>query len=310
MFVAVLWASALAPPDEYPAYVPSDAAPVPTDAGPTVAPTASPTADTSTPLVRLAVLGDSGVRNAAQARVAAQMAKADGQGRPFDALLITGDLVYEDGESDLTDASVIKPYAAMFSPQQIIGALGNHDVQSDEGDDIMRRLGRSSPVYVQDVGPVRVVVLNSNRVKSGQTQWLNQVLAAPRPSTPWVIPIMHHPPFSSGMHGSQMNVRKAWSPQFVAGGVKLALAGHDHDYERSNPQNGVTYIVSGGGGAQLRSVGRSPFTAVSAEKHHFLDLTVFADRIEGKAIDDTGAVFDTFTIPLGTPGSGNGQQAF
>lgn len=259
--------------------------------------TAPPSTDPDAPLARFAVLGDAGVRNSTQARVAAQVAAADRQGRPFDALLITGDLIYEDGDSELTDASVIRPYAATFTKPEIIAALGNHDTESDEGSDIMRRLGRPSSVYVQDVGPVRVVSLNSNNVNSGQTSWLGRVLDQPRPTTSWLIAVMHHPAFSSGEHGSEDSVRRSWAPLFARHGLDLALSGHDHNYERTKPQNGVTYIVSGGGGAELRDVGRSSFTAASAKRHHFVDLTAYADRLEGRAVDKDGKVFDTFVIP-------------
>ena len=262
--------------------------------------TAPPSPDTNTPLVRLAVLGDAGTRESMQRRVAAQVAAADRVGRPFDALLVTGDLIYEDGDADLTDASVIRPYAATFTKPEIIAALGNHDTESDEGDEIMQRLGRSGPVYTQDVGPIRVISLDSNDVDSNQTRWLDGVLSQPRPASSWVIAVMHHPAFSSGEHGSEDSVRRAWVPLFARHGVNLVLAGHDHDYERSKPQNGVTYIVSGGGGAELRDVGRSSFTAMSAKRHHFVDLNVFADRIEGRAVDVNGTAFDTFSIPLGS----------
>lgn len=272
----------------------------PTTPPPTVGPTtAPPTTDTSAPLVRLAVLGDAGTRESMQRRVAAQVAAADRQGRPFDALLITGDLIYDEGDSDLTDASVIRPYAATFTKPEIIAALGNHDVESDEGSDIMRRLGRSGPVYVQDVGPVRVISLDSNDVDSKQTSWLDRVLSQPRPSGSWVFALMHHPAFSSGNeHGSEESVQRSWVPVFARHRVNLVLAGHEHNYERTTPQSGVTYIVSGGGGADLYEVGRSSFTAASAKKHHFVDLNVFADRIEGRAIDANGTTFDTFRIPL------------
>lgn len=264
----------------------------------TALPPDSTSATPGAPLVRLAVLGDAGTREATQARVAAQIKAADSDGRPFDALLITGDLIYEEGDSDLTDASVVRPYAATFTRDEIIAALGNHDIESDEGTDIMRRLGRPGPVYVQDVGPVRVITLDSTRVTTAQTEWLLRVLDQPRPASTWLVALMHHPAYSSGEHGSEEDVRRAWVPVFAREDVDVVLAGHDHSYERTKPQNGVTYIVSGGGGAGLYDVGRSSFTATSAKKHHFVDLTVFADRIEGRAVDVDGTVFDTFSIPL------------
>lgn len=298
VLVAVaVWAFVRADPSD-----PADNDPIPLPPPPaatSAAPVPSGTAPTAAngPLVRLAVLGDAGTRKAMQAKVAAQVAAADRTGRRFDALLITGDLVYEDGDSELTEASVLRPYAATFTSAEIIAALGNHDVESDEGSDIMRRLGRTGPVYVQDVGPVKVVSLDSNDVDSRQTEWLDRVLAQSQPTSRWVVTVMHHPAFSSGEHGSEKSVREEWVPLFTRYGVNLVLAGHDHDYERTKPQSGVTYIVSGGGGAELREVGRSGFTAASASKHHFVDLNVYADRIEGRAIDANGAVFDTFSIP-------------
>lgn len=295
-----LWASAQLTPDRAPE---ADILPIPTQAPPTAAPTAAPptatTPPANQPLVRIAALGDSGTRGGDQARVAQQIAAADKQGRPFDALLITGDLVYEKGDADLTDASVVTPYSATFQRSEIYPALGNHDVDSDEGEDIMRRLGRT-PTFVANIGPVHVVSVNSNNVSDNQTAWLRQALAA-APKTPgtWIVPIMHHPAYSSGKHGSEEPVRKRWVPLFGPAGVELVLAGHDHSYERTEPQAGVTYITTGGGGADLYDVGRSGFTAASAKRHHFLDLNVFADRIEGRAIDKSGQVFDTFTIANG-----------
>lgn len=297
-----LWASAQLTPEKAPE---ANVLPIPSAAPTTVGPTAAAPETTAPPanqpLVRIAVLGDAGTRGRDQARVAQQIAAADKQGRPFDALLITGDLVYDEGDADLTDASVVTPYSATFQRSEIYPALGNHDVDSDEGEDIMRRLGRA-PTFVADVGPVHVISLNSNNVSDNQTAWLRQALAA-APQTPsnWVIPIMHHPAFSSSKHGSEEPVRKRWVPLFAGAGIKLVLSGHDHDYERTKPQGGVTYITTGGGGADLYNAGRSGFTAISAKRHHFLDLNVFADRIEGKAIDKSGQVFDTFTITKGVP---------
>lgn len=297
-----LWASAqtsrTALPDP-------DTQPIPTAAPPaTEQPTSGATPDASAPLVRLAALGDAGTRGRDQALVAKQIAAADKQGRPFDALLIAGDLVYEEGEADLTEASVIHPYAETFKVDEIIPTVGNHDIESDEANEIMRRLGRPGMTFSANVGPVQVLSLNSNSVNDNQTQWLRQTLPAAASPTTWVIPLLHHPAYSSGEHGSEKPVQKQWSPLFAQYGVKLVLAGHDHNYERTTPQGGVTYITTGGGGAELRAVGRSAFTATSARKHHFVDLSVFADRIEGRAIDKQGQVFDTFTITRTPPAAG------
>jgi hypothetical protein len=121
------------------------------------------------------------------------------------------------------------------------------------------------------------------------------VLAEKQPPDTWTIATMHHPAYSAGEHGSSMNVRRAWSPLFEEAGVPLVLAGHDHDYQRSTPQNGITYVISGGG-SKLRETGREDFTAVSASILHYVDLLVYEDRLEGRAIDHDGELIDSFTI--------------
>jgi hypothetical protein len=78
--------------------------------------------------------------------------------------------------------------------------------------------------------------------------------------------------------------------------VQLVLSGHDHDYQRSVPIDGVTYVVSGGG-AGTRRTGSDDFTAVSWSWHHFLDICVFDDRLELRAINQDGRVGDRWTSP-------------
>jgi UDP-2,3-diacylglucosamine pyrophosphatase LpxH len=45
-----------------------------------------------------------------------------------------------------------------------------------------------------------------------------------------------------------MNVRTTYQPLFEEFGVQMVFSGHSHNYERSVPINGVTYMVTGGGG--------------------------------------------------------------
>lgn len=239
--------------------------------------------------------GDTGTRDAAQDRVARRMAQ-EAEKEPYDAFVIAGDMVYPNGDSALTQRSVIDPYKPVLKDAELISVLGNHDVQSGEGMDILRRLGRDSAWYVEKIGPVRIIVLDSNRVGNKQQMaWLRKVLAEDQPRDEWTLAVMHHPAYSAGEHGSDRNVQRQWVPLFEQAGVELVLAGHDHDYQRSKELDGITYIVSGGG-AKLRDVGRKDFTAVSASVLHYTDLMVYEDRIEGRAIKPDGDVFDEFTI--------------
>jgi len=216
---------------------------------------------------------------------------------PYDGLLVLGDLIYEKGKAAQVDDKVIEPFAPITDAgAELLPVLGNHDYESGEQQQIMTALGRSKEWYVDQLGPVRVVVLDSNQVDNAeQTKWLRHTLAAPVPPRTWTVVGLHHPPYSAGEHGSDEAVRETWSPLFAEYDVPLVLAGHEHDYQRSLPQDGVTYVISGAG-AKLRPTGSEDFTAASASTLHFLDLLCYDDRLVGRAIDHSGGLVDLFTI--------------
>lgn len=249
-----------------------------------------------TPSVRIAVAGDTGTGSAAEQATARRMAQ-EGREQPYDALLLLGDLIYEDGDVALVDRVVTEPFAPVLgSGAKLLPVLGNHDYGSGQQQDILTALGREDPWYVERIGPVRVIVLDSNQVQDdAQTQWLRDTLAGPEPAGTWTLVAMHHPAYSAGWHGSDQEVRATWGPLFTEAGVPLVLAGHDHDYQRSLPQGGVTYVVSGAG-AKLRAADQADFTAVSTSTLHYLDLLVYDDRLVGRAIDQAGNLLDNFTI--------------
>ncbi|NUR08821.1 MAG: hypothetical protein HOQ45_17680 [Nocardioidaceae bacterium] len=273
--------------------VPRDSSPPPRV---TTSAPVSPTPPSGRPLARLAIAGDTGTRDGREQATADEMAD-QGDGRRYDALLLLGDLVYETGDAELTEESVTRPFDEVLGEGAVlVPVLGNHDVESDEQSDILRRLGRDRAWYQQRVGPVRILALDSNRPDDpAQTAWLRARLAERQPPGTWTIAVMHHPAYSAGEHGSSLDVRRAWSPLFARAGVSLVLAGHDHDYQRSTPQQGVTYVVSGGG-AKLRPTGREGFTAFSRSVRHYVDLQVYRDRLVGRAIDQQGHTFDTWTL--------------
>lgn len=255
-----------------------------------------PSPITEVPEVRIAVAGDTGTADDAEWMTAERMVAEQGS-LPYDALLLLGDLIYEVGDVDLVEEAVLEPFAPLTEEgTELLPALGNHDYGSGEQDEIMTALGRSRTWYADRVGPVRVVVLDSNIVDDvEQTEWLQRTLAQPQPANTWTLVALHHPPYSAGEHGSSQSVREAWVSLFEQYDVPLVLAGHDHDYQRSVPVNDVTYVVSGAG-AKLTPTGQEDFTAVSSSTLHFLDLLVYRDRIVGRAIDHSGELVDEFTL--------------
>ena len=86
---------------------------------------------------------------------------------------------------------------------------------------------------------------NGTSSTSRQAKWLQAGLE--RSMAPWKLVVTHHPPFSSGKHGS--TPRMQWP--FFAWGATAVLSGHDHNYERVLHPSGFPYFVNGLGGGGM-----------------------------------------------------------
>ncbi|MFB0537964.1 MAG: metallophosphoesterase [Anaerolineae bacterium] len=240
------------------------------------------------------VLGDTRTGHTAHQSVVDKMLELG----PPEFYLHTGDLVdygsdrsqwdtFLDIEQDLMQASTLYP------------AMGNHEMNHQNYFDVLNPPG---PWYSFDSGNAHFVCLQVDgygHYTPGQPQyeWLVSDLAGT--SKPWKFVFFHIPPYSSGGHGSDLNVRQALCPLFEQYGVTIVFTGHDHDYERS-VANGVTYIVTGGGGAPLYQKGRdNPASVYFASVHHFVQITLSGDTLHGVAIEPDGTEFDHFTMVLG-----------
>ena len=257
--------------------------------GPSVTSTVVQLPADAQPELRLLVAGDVGTGDAyemATARVGADL----GIGDPFDALVLLGDNVYPSGDPARLQATVFDPFEPVLSAgAELLPVLGNHDVEAGHGDAQAAALGMPSRWYERRLGDMLFIGLDSTQPDNAdQMAWLEQVLAAS--NARWKIVALHHPPYSAGYHGSDRDVRAAFAPVFERYGVDLVLAGHDHDYQRSIPINGVTYVVTGAG-AKTRPTNSADFTAVSYSTRHVVEIGVWPNRLELRAVNQDG-VFD------------------
>jgi hypothetical protein len=244
--------------------------------------------------IRFLAFGDLGTQQSDQYAVFDAMQDVSG-----DFVLVTGDVVYKNGTPSEIDRNFFQVYRPMLGEVPFFVASGNHDYNTDDARpfrDAFSLFENGGPEgkerwYSFDWGPVHFVMLDTEKVGPTQAKWLEADLAAH--DRPWVVGVEHRPPYSSGSHGSDRNVRETFGPIFEAHDVPLVLVGHDHHYERTTPQNGVVYVVTGGGGRGTREVGESDFTAVSDRVAHFLFLEASAEHLRAVAIDATGKAFDS-----------------
>lgn len=256
--------------------------------------------------VAFAVLGDSGSGSDDQRAVAAQLGTV-----PLDFVLHVGDVAYPDGTLGELESNHFAIYAPLASAIPLYPSIGDHDdatgaagpyrevfeLPVHQGDDPAARERR----YSFDWGPVHVLVLDAIRNSAAQVAFAERDLAASRAR--WKIVVLHEPPYSSGWHGSAMGVRDAYAPIFERHGVQLVLSGDDHHYERTTPQHGVTYVVTGGGGYSVRPARGASWTAFVQTVFHFTYVTVEGDVLRLRAIDATGREFDGVEIPARANGA-------
>ena len=153
--------------------------------------------------------------------------------------------------------------------------------------------------YSFNYGMAHFIALSSEMpFKSGTAQykWLTKDLEKAAAKSRWIFVFFHRPPYSSGEHGSSKPIRKAWHPLFKKYHVTAVFNGHDHIYERTKPLDGVTYIVTGGGGAPLYKFKPHKWTAHVESVYHLVRVDVSKDQVRFRMIRWDGTVGDEFVV--------------
>jgi predicted phosphodiesterase len=274
-----------------------------------VEPAAWTTTDDS---ITFVVLGDNGSGGRNQMDVARQMALTYQQS-PYGLVLLAGDISYYGSIDDRLDEVFTEPYKPLIDAGvEWELAIGNHEISEKKSDNAVeeiqaqiRQFGKPGTYYVASHGPMDVFVLDSTiPLSTGQggpeqLAWLEQELQAS--TARWKVAMVHQPGYSSGKHGSSLEVRDALQPLFVRYGVDVVFTGHDHHYERTFPQDGVVWIVSGAG-AKLTRVDGADFTAHAESTLQFMLVRIDGDTMNIEAVTIDGSVIDEVTLTARSAG--------
>lgn len=151
--------------------------------------------------------------------------------------------------------------------------------------------------YTVEHDSLLLVILDSNqdlRPGSPQYLWLKAMLQKDLPA----LLFMHHPVFSSGMHGDELGLQLFLPALLEGSSVRAVFSGHDHSYERSVYQ-GISYIVSGGAGGKLRGKkNANPYRKIFKSKHHFLIGERRGEQLGFRVFDLKGKLLDRFSLGL------------
>lgn len=250
-----------------------------------------------------AVVGDTGTGGEEQAAVAGLLTRMEPG-----FVLHTGDVIYPAGEYGSYEPNFFTPYRELLKTAPILPVLGNHDVATRDGEPYLRTFDLphnnsqgTERYYSFDEGNAHFVALDSELYygdgggsAAAQKAWLAKDLSST--GKPWKLVYLHRPLYSSSKHGSDLKIRKDLQPIFAQGGVDIVFSGHDHDYERTMPIEGVTYVVTGGGGKELYRTGESGWTAFSASEHNAVRVRLEGGRLHLEALRPDGSVLDRLDL--------------
>jgi acid phosphatase type 7 len=191
------------------------------------------------------------------------------------AIFINGDLPYHGVAADY---EVFRAETRVWRDKhlRVYPALGNHELSACFISSCLDRWWNAFPElqgrrwYSVAVGSRLVgIALDSDAPLlpgSAQRTWLEDQIAALDPAVRVVLIVMHHPPVADVQTVKLVDHNPRPNEQALAAYLKTAAAhgaarfvisaGHIHNYERRS-QDGVTYLVSGGGGATPYEVDRT-----------------------------------------------------
>ena len=258
-----------------------------------------------------AVYGDNRSNVECHTRIAEAMA----QKRP-DIVLNVGDVVTNGNKYKEWGREFFEPAKRLFKNTPFYIAIGNHEGNAHWFYDFVSYPEQEN-YYSFDYGNAHFTIVDSNKIAqdidtsdlrpgSPQYKWLKKDLESS--NSEWKFVFFHHPPYSSSPHFPEEACEKMriLSPLFEKYGVDIVFNGHVHNYERSYPlknnkidmENGVIYVVTGGGGAQLYGLRekRSFFTAECAIKYHYCLVKIVEKHLQMVVYDIDGKLLDLLII--------------
>jgi len=221
------------------------------------------------------------------------------------AIVINGDLPLA---GDVTnDYAVFKAETQIWRDRHIrvFQTLGNHEFHGNAQQSLENWWSafpemRNRRWYAAQIGArLYVMALDSDASLlpgSDQDRWIRQQLGALPSTVDFLLITMHHPPVADIQthitvdHNPRPNeialrdLLSEMAPKMHA--RVIVSAGHIHNYER-NIVDGVTYLVSGGGGATPYYVERTrddQYQSIVFPNYHYVKLTVLPDRLHAEMV--------------------------
>ena len=231
--------------------------------------------------------------NAANPQARRELVKAIANANP-EFVTFGGDITYNG--NDPNDWKVYDKETAAWSEKHIrvYPALGNHDLHGDPKVSLANYFQRypeldHSLYYSVSTGNVLMLTLDSamDETSGAQGDWLKRKMDSVAANVDFVVLVLHHPPYTSSSDDKSLGGGHSGRPAELALAKFLeerqkkmrasivVFAGHVHNYEH-HEHGGVTYFVTGGGGAHAYPIKREPADLFQSNEinYHYIDVKV------------------------------------
>ena len=293
-------------------------------------------ADASGDAFRFLVYGDNRTDDTGHAAVVRAMVAAASS-----FIVNTGDMV-ENGASHSQWQTFFDIEAPLTRERPLFAVVGNHELVEGAGADYVRYFGPAElpkavispapaitgvPLHDAGVAPLSLDQLSGTfcwsnarffmingmvSYTSGATrEWLDKVLGESdvEPGLVWRVVVVHHGLQSSGPHGDNKLLHESNVAQLLrAHKIDLVISGHDHIYERGFA-DGLSYLVSGGGGAPVYRVKKAEPTSRRYESvRHFIEASVTPAAIQFVATRPDGSTIERCALRKGDGWDCDGEK--
>lgn len=221
-------------------------------------------------------------------------------------IISMGDLVENGGDFDQWNNYYFSIAENLIGEIPLVSTLGDHEGDGDDGELFRHYLRTTQSTEKQwfsfDYGDAHFISLDYRHPDSKEMiDWFVEDISDSKAK--WNFVYMHRPCYNLGGHRSTWG-REYWPELFSKYGIDIVFAGHSHIYERFYPINSyisnnswpVTYITTGGAGAELYDMSKSEYLATVESVHHFVSINLVGDTLKAKAIRNDGSILDDFTI--------------
>ena len=256
---------------------------------------------------KFAALGDMGRGDKWQYDVSKQM-QAFHEEFPFDFVVMLGDNIYDGATPDDYHRKFELPYKPFLEDEiPFYAVIGNHDDPNQPNYEPFHMGGKryytfkpKAPLLAKLTdNDVQFFMIDTENVDRAQRDWLEREMR--KSDARWKIPVFHRPIYTSGRYSLwALWTRASIEPTLVAHHVPFVLSGHEHFYERTKPQKGVTYFISGAGGSlRAHDIRASSMMAAGFDTDYsFMLWEISGDEAYYQSISRAGASVDAGVIHL------------